>query len=396
MKIDNILVLALATALFGCASTNHKEAKSSLNHEYKIEPTKASDLIQANTAEQYYQIGRKYQKEGKYDLAITSFQKALLLENEDSSTLQKKYTSSITGLARAYADQKLYFLAIPLFKKVVSINPTPANYNNLGYAYYLNSQYEEATQSLNKALALDSQYVQASKNLSLVSKYLDANIGDKSSSNIEKSATVLKQADLINEAVKVKYIKKQIIKVQKEKRTLNKVKNSIYTLNFEYKLNSEIPAQQLLPISTMSASNEKGNINKPIKILASGGISLKLMPAISQLFDIGNKMLALFTPTHSSKYIEVINGNGLKGIASTVVKKLKEGSSLSNYRVADAKRFNKSKTYIYYKSGFRDDAVKLNHSLLNRPNLVRNDNLPNDVMIRLVLGLDLVRKDRKT
>ena len=65
--------------------------------------------------------------------------------------------------------------------------------------------------------------------------------------------------------------------------------------------------------------------------------------------------------------------------------------TINQLKVADAKRFNQMKNHIQYKTGHRVDAVNLNRNLLNKPYLIRNDNLPNDVALRLVLGRDLMQ-----
>ena len=91
-----------------------------------------------------------------------------------------------------------------------------------------------------------------------------------------------------------------------------------------------------------------------------------------------------------NKFVEIINGNGIKGIAKAVASKFKESGNMQ-LKVADAKRFNQMKTHIQYKTGYRDDAMNLNRNLLNKPYLIRNDNLPNNVALRLVLGRDLIQ-----
>jgi hypothetical protein len=124
-------------------------------------------------------------------------------------------------------------------------------------------------------------------------------------------------------------------------------------------------------------------------VAISGGISFKHAPIINKLFDLASNSLVTFNVSGDNKFVEIINGNGVKGIAKAVASKFKESGNVE-LKVADAKRFNQMKTHIQYKSGYRDDAVRLNHYLLNKPYLVRNDNLPNDISLRLVLGRDLI------
>ena len=130
-------------------------------------------------------------------------------------------------------------------------------------------------------------------------------------------------------------------------------------------------------------------------VALSGGVTFKHIFAISKLFDVAENVISPFNISDSNKFVEIVNGNGVKGIARSVANKFNFGNKVQA-KVADADRFNEMKTYIQYKKGYREDAVSLNHYLLNKPFLVRNDNLPSNLALRLVLGKDLLQRTSKS
>ena len=148
-------------------------------------------------------------------------------------------------------------------------------------------------------------------------------------------------------------------------------------------------------ISSMFIYINSLNIFKDLSASISGGITFKYTPALNKLFDLASSGISKLVASDNTKFVEIINGNGIKGFARAVANKMQVNGN-AQLKISDAKRFNQMTTHIQYRSGYRDDAVKLNQSLLNKPYLVRNDNLPSDVAIRLVLGRDLLQQSNKS
>jgi hypothetical protein len=372
MKV-NLCLLISASFMIGCSANK----ATTLQHQnIDIQAGSSHQLVSAKTAEEYLYMAKVYEDKKNYEMAIIAYQKALLLEPNN--------TKGLTGLASAYAAQNLLTVAIPLFEKVVALEGNAKHYSNLGYAYYLNQQYEEAKRVLNQAVLMDPSYQQAKQNLALV----DANYV------AEKQVQALEQENKQVEYVTVNTLQNEqantLVVLNNSSDNIQQSSSGIYELNFpkhtEDKPN-DVKADLDTPIKE-TIKNDTGNSQQIIAAI-SGGITFKHVPVVSKLFDLASNGLVSFQLSANDKFVEVINGNGLKGIAKSVSEKLKE-RGLENIRIADAKRFNLAKTHIQYRTGYRDDAVNLNHNLLNRPYLMRNDNLPADVNVRLVLGRDLI------
>ena len=370
-----------ATALAGCASNKNiaLDLSKKKHQTTQIVATKVSDLVKADSAEGYHQIANRYNQHGNADMAIIAYQKSLILD--------QNYIKSLAGLGAIYANKGLNFLAIPLLEKAVAIEPNAVNYNNLGYAYYLVKQYQESSRVLNQAITLDSSYAQAKNNLALVTvKLTDSN----SVFPIEQSKEVANAYVAFEQPIdKVSQNKIRVVEGQNEAtQPINKQTQLIQTAGGIYQLIVQTNSEALVQPVNNANQNSSAN-NTQLQVTMSGGIIFKHKTVISKLFDIASTTPTEFKLSDSGKYLEVINGNGTKGIAGAVASKLKE-NGIENTKIADARKFNYFKTYIEYRTGYRNDAVNLNRTLLNKPYLIRNDRLSADTAIRLVLGKDLL------
>lgn len=396
MKPKSKLLMYLLTTgcLAACSTTNNNTSLNQNDLDHHIVASTNADLIQANSAEQYHQIGLNYRKKNNTDMATIAYQKALQLDSN--------YTKSMTGLAAIYAEKHLLILAIPLLERAVKLEPSANHFNNLGYAYNLNQQYAEASRVLNQALVLEPNYVQAQKNLELVTLNTNANneVGNNENVATDKiEPTVENVANNTAPNVITDNNNDIVLQQTQTDNFLTKKDSNIYELNFPiYTANNEVTtvknsnenlvAQPSLPINNQIIPVAK-EAEYHIAVITSGGTNFKHAPIVSKLFDFNNSTTITHKLTNQDQYLEVINGNGVKGIASAVAAELNQ-RGISQIKLADANRFNKSKSYIQYRTGYRADAVNLNHGLLNRPLLMRNDNLPANVAIRLVLGKDLL------
>lgn len=356
-----------------------------------------ADLVKAQRPDQYYEIGRQYQKNGNYSNAVIAYQKSLQLD--------PNYVKSITGLASVFADQKLYVLAVPLFEQVTNIEPNATSYNNLGYAYYLNNQYAEATKVLSHAIMIEPDYLQAQNNLKLVANNQSASVGsstDQLAQEINKP--VLSNPLLINRnvnpssPVELQSISQNPINnadlVQSEPKIVQ-TGNGIYELGIQRPTVKAAAKENINELQARNQANNSLNIFKDLSASISGGITFKYTPALNKLFDLASSGISNLVASDNTKFVEIMNGNGIKGFARAVANKMQVNGNVQ-LKVSDAKSFNQMRTHIQYRSGYRDAAVNLNQNLLNKPYLIRNDNLPSNVAIRLVLGRDLLQQSNKT
>ena len=383
MKTNSTLItyLIATSALVGCASNKSiaLDSPGKTGENLQVVATKVSDLVKADSAEGYHQIAKRYKQNGNAEMAIIAYQKSLILD--------QNYTKSLAGLAAIYANQELYFLAIPLLEKAVAVEPNAINFNNLGYVYYLVKQYQEASRVLNQAIALDSNYAQAKSNLALVTNILT----DPNSVFLIEESKEVANAYIAFEQPIDKMTQNQISVVRGKNEAVQPLSNQTQltqTAEGIYQLNLQTNSEALVKPANNTNQNYTQN-NTQLQVAMSGGIIFKHNTVISKLFDVASTTLTGFKLSDTGKYLEVINGNGTKGIAGAVASKLKE-NGIEYTKIANAKKFNYIKTYIEYRIGYRNDAVNLNHSLLNKPFLIRNDRLSADTAIRLVLGKDLL------
>lgn len=169
-------------------------------------------------SEAYNKLGSSYLQNGQLSESFIEFQKAIKLDPENKETLNylgyisfryKKYDESISYYKRAisadpdyaealnnlgvtYAELENWDEAIKYFKKALS-NPTYSTperaHSNMGYSYYMKSDYLKAEKALNEALMRNPVFPRAMYILGLVYTKLD---------NDEKAIKEFKKAIGIN------------------------------------------------------------------------------------------------------------------------------------------------------------------------------------------------------
>jgi tetratricopeptide (TPR) repeat protein len=110
-------------------------------------------LAAATSADEYYLRGRNLHLARRYDDAIAAYEAALKTD--------AAHVNARNGLATAYAEQRDFGKAIPIWRELTrgasmsSEAATAFLFGNLGHAYFLNGQYDEAVIALEKACLLD-------------------------------------------------------------------------------------------------------------------------------------------------------------------------------------------------------------------------------------------------
>ena len=117
----------------------------------------------------------------------------------------------------------------------------------------------------------------------------------------------------------------------------------------------------------LSASN--GAVSAPVSLAAA--------PQIADSVAVADKVFQL----------EIANGNGVTGMARKV-RALLVQQGLPTSHLINLKPYRTPETTIQYRSGFRDEALRLSQTLTKPPTLVSNDHLHSKADVQLVLGKD--------
>jgi serine/threonine-protein kinase len=102
-------------------------------------------------------LGRAYYNIGEYQKALEAFQKAAQLEPDVNAPLE--------NAGGVLVQQGKYAEAIPYLEKALKNEPDSAAYSNLGSAYLSLKRYADASQTFEKAVALDPNDMALTENL---------------------------------------------------------------------------------------------------------------------------------------------------------------------------------------------------------------------------------------
>ena len=111
----------------------------------------AKDALERLRADVYNKRGIAHANKGKYDKAISDFDRAI--------EIQPKYAKAYFIRGLTYSKKGQYEKAISDFNKAIEINPKNSMaYNNRGMAYLRQAQYDRAILDLSKAIELNPRH----------------------------------------------------------------------------------------------------------------------------------------------------------------------------------------------------------------------------------------------
>ena len=280
-------------------------------------------------AEANYQLGRYYQGQNRYDLAIKAYQKALAAE--------ASFVEARNGLGVSYSAQGQYPEAIEAFQLALQQAPNFSHlYSNMGYAYYLQGKYSESLLALEQATTLDPNNARALNNLTLVY----AKTGQP-----QPAVPAALPAPAVPSLA-----------------------------------SAEIMPAAPMPV-TPSATTQR--------YLAGPDEHLETASNTSEL-QFQSQSGAWFEPAAASLRLEVANGNGLNGAAKKVGQYLR-GQGYAVVKLTNQKPFRVQATQIQYRAGHQAAAQLLKLSLSDNVQLVQRNDMQGGVSLRLLLGQDLRR-----
>jgi hypothetical protein len=327
-------------------------------------------------------MGRYYQGQNRYDLAISAYQKALAADNG--------FVEARNGLGVIYSRQGKYREAIEAFQVAVQQSPKAAHlYSNMGYAYYLQGQYAESVTALEQATLLDPTNQRALNNLGLA--YAKAGNKGESAQAFAQAANAVTTTPNVA-ATEV------VAPAQNTLQLPDNTATVVAALSTEPNVQ---PAPQSQPeVQVLTLPKDRGVIRS-----ASSTNAVAVVDSRVQLVKLSANVSELRVQPYSAEpmqtaaavdvadlkklRVEVANGNGVTGAAKKV------GRFLGNLgyptaRLTNQKPFQVRMTQIQYREGYQAEAQLLQASLPDAHELVQRDDMRTGVSVRLVLGKDMV------
>ncbi|WP_081933957.1 LytR C-terminal domain-containing protein [Massilia sp. 9096] len=291
-----------------------------------------------SNADEAYLRGRNLHLAHHYDEAIAAYQTAL---RDDPA-----HVNALNGLAIAYAEQRDFDKAVPIWRELtrgatLSSGPAVAYlFGNLGYAYFLDGQYEKAAVALEKACLLNPLNDRAWQYLGETLQKLGQD---------ERAQQMLRQASALRE----------------------------HDLRADYaaagaKAKSPALAQAL-------ATPVRADGDWAVEVVGKPGGILELRRVVSS-----SAAKRIVTPAAAT--LEISNGNGRQGIARQLSRQLRD-AGVKVVRITNEKGFGVRQTRIEYHQAFRGVAQQLAELIgagapVEIESVGRSD-------LRLVIGHDL-------
>jgi tetratricopeptide (TPR) repeat protein len=279
-------------------------------------------------ADDNYVRGRNHHLARRYDEAIAAYQAAL---QADST-----HVNARNGLATAYAEQRDFARAIPIWRELTrgaTMASGPATaflFGNLGHAYFLNGQYDEALVALEKACLLDPLNHRTWQRLGETLQQLGQD---------ERAAQMLRQASALREhdfradyavaagGARLPAIEKAVKTSQRPDQDWAFVE-VVNKANGMLELRRVVPPRSAPPAPVPAGTAPKPSLPKEDRSL----------PVIAAL--------------------EISNGNGREGLARLMSRQLRE-PGVKVVRLTNEKGFAVRQTRIEYQPAFRSVAERL-------------------------------------
>jgi tetratricopeptide (TPR) repeat protein len=318
-------------------------------------------LAAATSADEYYLRGRNLQLAHRYDEAIAAYEAALQTDGA--------HVNARNGLAVAYAEQRDFGKAIPIWRELTrgaSMSSGTAAaflFGNLGRAYFLNGQYEEALVALEKACLLDPLNYRTWRGLGETLQQLGQD---------ERAAQMLRQASALRgHDFHADYAAAEggarLPAIEQAVKAPQRPDQDWASVEVTSKPNGLLELRRVVPNRAPHAA--------PTAALPPDAPSPK-SPAASN----ADKDLAV------AAALEISNGNGRQGLARLMSRQLRD-ADVKVVRLTNEKGFAVRQTRIEYQPPFRGVAERLAERFgAGKPVEVSMTGRAN---VRLVIGRDL-------
>ena len=377
------LTLAMSTVFMmaGCASTQTSVGENGLKMEAVQKVTHGQNNPQA-----FYQLGRYYHGQTRYDLALAAYRQAL--------SLQPQYVDALTGMGVVHAMLGQYDDALRVLRAAASLDPDSVTaQNNLGYIYWLLNEREDALQAYRAALKLDPTNARARDNLRLAMKDAvnapvpvaaisppavvpEVAAAGASSAALQEVGPRVHEHELRSPVPRTEASKEQSVAARlspapvavASERTvtdsglaLSEVAPQVYELR--------MPVQKAERIAALPERNTMAPAERAVVPAAAAS---PVSPAAAD----------------STAYLAVMNGNGVNGMADQVSRYL-AAQGYPSAGIGNQPHFSEAQTRIEYRPGHAEQARRLSKLLPGQAVLSEVAALDGHAKIRLVLGNDI-------
>lgn len=387
------LVLAMGACLLqACVAPPTKQAVAT---ELAIQPVLRVRHSADQNAATYYQLGKYHLARGNLELARAAYDASIAI---DSQQLEARNALAALDAKEGKLDE-----AKALLQQIVADYPGVAHpYNNLGYIYYLQNNYDAAVTTLQQALVLDSGNERARNNLATV-QVARAN-------HIERTTVALGLApppapstpqiapQLSEPVVAVKPVDPLVPLVPVSASVADTRSQGLVIMSPPLEPQARMEVVQIVPnVYELRLKSAIDSVLADLKIektvvavaraLPSPTPSLTPALTLTPSRTMANVM-AIVSATKISR-VEVANGNGVTGMAKRISHVLgQHGIAVS--RLTNERPYKQQDTKIQYRLGYEQTAVGLKNALQGHAVVVLSPNLSANSDVRLVLGKDAI------
>ena len=338
--------------------------------QLEVQPVMRVSHSANQSAATFYQLGKFHLEHGNLDFARSAY--------EASITLDGQQLEARNALAALDATQGKLDSAKALLLQIVADFPEVAHpFNNLGYVYYLQSNFDTAQKTLQRAIALDAGNERARNNLNAVNIAL-ARLENRDAVAQVQVATPEPVAPVMAELAATTLIETRTQSLAIISPPLAQV------------------AERVEPQARMEVVQIVPNIFELRLKQAAPTVLADLKAATPVPVSAVAEVLATVLPNMPtsdilarSSRIEVANGNGVTGMAKRISGVLnRQGISVS--RLSNELPYKQLETKIQYRAGFEKTATNLKNALKGHAVAVLTPNLSANSDVRLVLGKDAI------
>jgi hypothetical protein len=285
-------------------------------------------------ADDNYIRGRNHHLARRYDEAIAAYQAALQADGN--------HVNARNGLATAYAEQRDFAKAIPIWRELtrgatMASGPSTAFlFGNLGHAYFLNGQYDEALIALEKACLLDPLNHRAWQRLGETLQQLGQ---DERAAQMLRQASALRAHDFhADYAVAARGAR--LPAIEKAVQTPQRPDHDWAFVEVVNKPNGMLELRRVLPARNAPSA--------PAMAPAAAPATAPVKPTLPK----GERSLPVVAA------LEISNGNGRQGLARLMSRQLRD-PDLKVVRLTNEKGYAVRQTRIEYQPAFRGVAERL-------------------------------------